>query len=155
MARKRSALDAGETRSDASEADAKPVLLSGGNPKIAKGEGEAPVRAYIDAMPGWKCDIGRRLDALITENVPGMRKAVKWNSLIYGKEQDGWFLGVHCFANYIKIAFFRGALLDPMPPVESKNEATRYFHVHENDAIDDDQLVSWIMQASRLPGERL
>ena len=132
-----------------------PVLLSGGNPQIAKGYGDEPVKAYIAAMPGWKSDIGRRLDALIVKTVPDVRKAVKWNSPLYGMEGDGWFLGVHCFAKYIKLAFFRGALLDPMPPVASKSAETRYFHIHEGDGLDEAQLADWIGQASRLPGERM
>jgi len=132
-----------------------PVLLSGGNPQIAKGYGDEPVKAYIAAMPGWKSDIGRRLDALVVKTVPDVRKAVKWNSPLYGMEGDGWFLGVHCFAKYIKLAFFRGALLDPMPPVASKSAETRYFHIHEGDGLDEAQLADWIGQASRLPGERM
>lgn len=132
-----------------------PVLLSGGNPQIAKGYGDEPVKAYIAAMPGWKSDIGRRLDALIVKTVPDVRTAVKWNSPLYGMEGDGWFLGVHCFAKYIKLAFFRGALLDPMPPVASKSAETRYFHIHEGDGLDEAQLADWIGQASRLPGERM
>ena len=132
-----------------------PVLLSGGNPQIAKGYGDEPVKAYIAAMPGWKSDIGRRLDALIVKTVPDVRKAVKWNSPLYGMEGDGWFLGVHCVAKYLQLAFFRGALLDPMPPVASKSAETRYFHIHEGDGLDEAQLADWIGQASRLPGERM
>ena len=130
-------------------------LLSGGNPQIAKGDGEAPVRAYIAAMPGWKSDIGRRLDALIEKTVPQVCKAVKWNSPFYGIEGDGWFLSYHCFAKYIKLTFFRGTALDPVPPVASKTEQTRYVHIHEGEAFDEAQLASWIKQASALPGERL
>ena len=88
----------------------KPKLLSGGNPQIAKADGDAPVQAYIAAMPGWKRDVGRRLDALITRTVPGVRKAVKWNSPFYGMEGQGWFLNFHCFTRYVKVAFFRGAV---------------------------------------------
>ncbi|HVQ07141.1 MAG TPA: DUF1801 domain-containing protein [Allosphingosinicella sp.] len=131
---------------------AKPRLLAGGNPQIAKGEGEAPVRAYIAAMPGWKSDVGRRLDALVTETVPGARKAVRWNSPFYGVEGRGWFLSFHCYTKYIKLAFFRGAALSPPPPVASRDENTRYFHIHEDDAIDEALVANWIRQASELPG---
>jgi len=131
------------------------VLLSGGNPQIAKGYGDGPIQAYIAAMPGWKSDMGRRLDALIEKTVPGVYKAVKWNSPFYGIEGDGWFLGLHCFNKYIKLAFFRGTALDPMPPVASKTAETRYFHIHEEDVLDEAQLADWIRQASRLPGERM
>ncbi|RXT24533.1 histidine kinase [Rhizobium leguminosarum] len=132
-----------------------PVLLSGGNPQIAKGYGDAPVQAYIAAMPGWKSDVGRRLDALITRTVPGVYKAVKWNSPLYGMEGQGWFLGVHCFAKYIKVAFFRGTSLSPIPPGESKQKEVRYFHIHEEDQLDEAQLAAWVEQASQLPGERM
>ena len=127
-------------------------LLSGGNPQIAKAEGDAPVQEYIAAMPGWKRDAGRRLDAIIERAAPGVRKAVKWNSPLYGVEGRGWFLGVHCFAKYIKIAFFNGASLTPPPPVESKDKNTRYFHIHEGEEIDEAQITRWVKQASRLPG---
>lgn len=132
-----------------------PVLLSGGNPQIAKGYGEAPVQAYIAAMPGWKSDVGRKIDALITKTVPGVKKAVKWNSPLYGVEEGRWFLGVHVFAKYVKIAFFEGAKLKPEPPVASKQAHVRYFHVHENDAIDEAQFTKWVKQASKLPGEKM
>jgi hypothetical protein len=134
---------------------AKPVLLSGGNPQIAKGYGDAPVQAYIAAMPGWKRDVGRRLDALVTRSVPGVHKAVKWNSPMYGVEGQGWFLGVHCFTKYIKLAFFRGTSLRPVPPVESRHAETRYFHIHEDGELDEAQLATWVTQASKLPGERM
>ncbi|AOF90453.1 DUF1801 domain-containing protein [Sinorhizobium sp. RAC02] len=133
----------------------KPGLLSGGNPQIAKGYGDGPIQAYIAAMPGWKSDVGRRLDALIEKSVPNVYKAVKWNSPFYGIEGEGWFLGYHCFAKYIKLTFFRGTSLDPVPPVASKTPETRYFHIHEDDDLDEAQLASWIRQASELPGERL
>jgi hypothetical protein len=136
-------------------APAKPALLSGGNPQIAKGYGDAPVQAYIAAMPGWKCDVGRRLDELITRSVPGVSKAVKWNSPLYGMDGEGWFLGIHCFTRYVKLAFFRGASLRPVPPGESKHREVRYFHIHEDDDLDEAQLAAWIEQASRLPGERM
>jgi len=130
----------------------KPKLLSGGNPQIAKGDGDEPVQAYIDAMPGWKRDVGRRLDALIERTVPDVRKAVKWNSPLYGMEGQGWFLGVHCFTKYIKLAFFRGAALDPVPPVASKDENTRYFHIGEDGQFDEALVADWVRQASELPG---
>ena len=138
-----------------SDKTTEPKLLSGGNPQIAKGYGDAPVQAYIAAMPGWKSEVGRKLDALIERTVPGVSKAVKWNSPMYGVEGQGWFLGVHVFAKYIKLAFFRGSSLDPVPPVASKHKEVRYFHIQENDPFDDDQLIDWVKQASRLPGERM
>jgi hypothetical protein len=112
---------------------AKPTLLAGGNPQIAKADGDAPVQAYIAAMPGWKRDVGRRLDALIVRTVPGVRKAVKWNSPLYRVDDEGWFLGIHTFTNYVKVAFFRGTSLSPVPPGESKSKDTRYLDLHEND----------------------
>ena len=129
-----------------------PVLLAGGNPQIAKGEGDAPVQAYIAAMPGWKRDLGRRLDALIVATVPGVSKAVKWNSPFYGVEGQGWFLNFHCFTRYVKVAFFRGAALDPPPPGASKHPDVRYLDIHEDDRLDETQLASWIRQAAALPG---
>jgi hypothetical protein len=134
---------------------AKPVLLAGGNPRIAKTDGDAPVQAYIAAMPGWKSDVGRRLDALIVRTVPGVRKAVKWNSPLYGREGQGWFLGIHTFTNYIKVAFFRGTSLRPVPPGKSRSKDTRYLDIHEDDRLDEAQLAAWVKQASQLPGERL
>ena len=138
---------------------AKPALLAGGNPQIAKADGDAPVQAYIAAMPGWKRDVGRRLDALIVRTVPGVRKAVKWNSPLYGVEgpgeENGWFLGFHCFTNYVKVAFFRGTSLRPVPPGESKSKDTRYLDIHEDDPLDEAQLAAWVKQASLLPGERM
>ncbi|MDG4892946.1 MAG: DUF1801 domain-containing protein [Mesorhizobium sp.] len=143
-----------ESQADASP-DKKPVLLSGDNPQVAKGHGDAPVQAYIAAMPGWKSEVGRRLDQLIVQAIPNVQKAVKWNSPFYGTDGEGWFLGIHCFARYIKVAFFRGLSLKPVPPVESKSRDTRYFHIHEGDRLDEEQIVSWVKQASRLPGERM
>lgn len=134
---------------------AAPKLLSGGNPQIAKGYGDGPVQDYIAAMPDWKSAVGRRLDSIITRAVPNVYKAVKWNSPLYGIEGDGWFLGIHCFAKYIKVAFFRGASLRPMPPVESKQKEVRYFHIHEGEAFDEKQFAEWAKQASRLPGEKM
>jgi hypothetical protein len=136
----------------ADEATKKPVLLSGGNPQIAKGDGDAPVQAYIAAMPGWKRAAGRRLDALVARAVPGARKAVRWNSPFYGGEGRGWFLAFHCFTRYIKLTFFDGAKLDPLPPVGSKDPNVRYLHIHEDEALDEAQLESWIRQAAALPG---
>jgi len=126
-------------------------LLAGGNPQIAKADGDAPVRAYIAAMPGWKRDVGRRLDALIARTVPGVRKAVKWNSPFYGIEGRGWFLSFHVFTNYVKVTFFRGTSLRPVPPGESKHEEVRYLDIREDD-FDETQLAKWIRQAAVLPG---
>jgi len=134
---------------------AKPVLLSGGNPQIAKAHGDAPVQAYIAAMPGWKRDIGRRLDALITRTLPQVHKAVKWNSPMYGIEGEGWFLSFHCYTHYIKVAFFRGTSLRPVPPGASRTQETRYLDVREDGAFDEAQFAEWVRQASRLPGERM
>jgi hypothetical protein len=134
---------------------AKPALLSGGNPQIAKGYGDAPVQAYIAAMPGWKRDLGRRIDALIVRTVPGVRKAVKWNSPFYGIEDGVWFLNFHCFTKYLKVAFFRGASLRPVPPSESKHKDVRYLDIHEDDPLDEAQLAAWVKQASLLPSERM
>ena len=131
---------------------AKPALLAGGNPQIAKADGDAPVRAYIDAMPGWKRDVGRRLDRLITRTIPGVRKAVRWNSPFYGIEGKGWMLSFHCFTTYVKVAFFSGTSLSPLPPGESKQDKVRYLDIHENEPLDQTQLANWVAQASRLPG---
>ncbi|MCR5884011.1 DUF1801 domain-containing protein [Rhizobacter sp. J219] len=130
----------------------KPKLLSGGNPQIAKGEGDAPVQAYIEAMPDWKRDIGRQLDALIVRSVPGVRKAVKWNSPFYGVEGQGWFVSYHCFNKYVKVTFFRGTSLEPMPPGESKTAETRYLDIREDGIPDEKQLASWLKQAAAIPG---
>jgi hypothetical protein len=132
-----------------------PVLLSGGNPRIPKGYGDAPIQAYIAAMPGWKRDVGRRLDALITQAVPDVRKAVKWNSPMYGVEEGHWFVSFHVFARYVKVAFFRGASMDPAPPVTSRQKDVRYVHVHEGEEIDEAQFTSWVKQAAALPGEKM
>jgi hypothetical protein len=131
---------------------AKPKLLAGGNPQIAKADGDAPVQAFIAAMPGWKQDVGRRLDAIIVAAVPGVRKAVRWNTPFYGVDGQGWFLGFHCMTKYVKVAFFRGAALRPVPPIESRQKDVRYFHVNEGDEIDEVQFADWVRQASRLPG---
>jgi len=132
----------------------KTKLLSGGNPQIAKGYGDAPVQAYIAAVPGWKRDVARRLDELIVRSVPGVRKAVKWNSPFYGVEDQLWFLSFHCFTKYIKVAFFRGASLRPMPPGTSRQETVRYLDIYE-DEFDEAQFAAWVKQASKLPGERM
>ena len=134
---------------------AKPILLAGGNPQIAKADGDAPVQAYIAAMPGWKRDVGRNLDALIVRAVPGVQKAIKWNSPFYGMADEGWFLSFHCFTKYVKVAFFRGTSLRPVPPGESRSKDTRYLDIRESDLLDEARLVSWVRQASRLPGEKL
>ncbi|WP_173932185.1 DUF1801 domain-containing protein [Chelativorans sp. Marseille-P2723] len=131
-----------------------PVLLSGGNPQIPKGYGDAPVQAYIAAMPGWKSDVGRRIDAIIERTVPNVSKAVKWNSPLYGVEGQGWFLSLHCFTNYIKVSFFRGASLHPVPPRPSKHKDVRYLDIYENQ-LDEAQFADWVEQASKLPGEKL
>ena len=131
---------------------AEPVLLSGGNPQIAKADGDAPVQAYIAAMPGWKSDVGRRLDSIIVRTVPGVRKAVRWNSPFYGMEGQGWFLNFHCFTKYVKVAFFSGTSLEPHPPGESKDENVRYLDIYEGDQFDEEQFAAWVKQASQLPG---
>ncbi len=131
---------------------AKPVLLSGGNPQIAKADGDAPVQAYIAAIPGWKSDVGRRLDKLIARTVPGVRKAVKWNSPFYGVEGQGWFLSFHCFTKYVKVTFFRGTSLRPVPPGASKHKEVRYLDIREDEPLDEKQLASWLRQAASIPG---
>jgi hypothetical protein len=130
----------------------KVVLLSGGNPQIAKADGDAPVHAYIAAMPGWKRDLGKRLDALIVRNVPNVRKAVKWNSPFYGIEGQGWFLSFHVFTRYVKVTFFNGTSLRPVPPGASKHKGVRYFDIHEGDELDEAQMATWVKQAAALPG---
>jgi len=132
-----------------------PTLLAGGNPQIAKGDGDGPVQAYIAAMPEWKRDVGRRLDAIIVSAVPGVLKAVKWNSPFYCVEGQGWFLNFHCFTRYVKVAFFRGTSLRPQPPGGSRHKEVRYLDIHEDDQLDEAQLAAWVKQASQLPGERM
>jgi hypothetical protein len=134
---------------------AKPALLAGGNPQVAKADGDAPVQAHIAAMPDWKRDVGRRLDALIARTIPGVRKAVKWNSPFYGVEDKSWFLSFHCFTKYVKVAFFRGASLRPVPPGSSRQQDVRYLDIHEDDELDEAQLTAWVKQASQLPDERM
>jgi hypothetical protein len=131
---------------------ATPVLLAGGNPQIAKADGDGPVQAYIAAMPGWKRDVGRSLDALIVRTVPNVHKAVRWNSPFYGIEGQGWFVTFHCFTKYVKVAFFQGTSLRPLPPGESKSKGTRYLDIREDDQLDQELVASWIKQASELPG---
>jgi hypothetical protein len=130
----------------------KVLLLSGGNPQIAKADGDAPVQAYIAAMPGWKRDLGKRLDALIVRNVPNVRKAVKWNSPFYGMEGQGWFLSFHVFTRYVKVTFFSGTSLRPVPPGASKHKDVRYFDIREGDELDEAQMATWVKQAAALPG---
>ncbi|HET6462345.1 MAG TPA: DUF1801 domain-containing protein [Candidatus Krumholzibacteria bacterium] len=139
-----------KTRSKARK-PAKARLLSGGNPQIAKGDGEAPVRAYIAAVPGWKREIARRIDAIISRDVPHVQKAVKWNSPFYGLPGNGWFLSFHCYTNYVKVVFFRGASLKPVPPIASKQEDVRYLNVGDGE-LDEKQFAAWVKQASRIPG---
>jgi hypothetical protein len=131
---------------------AKPALLAGGNPKISKADGDAPVQAYIAAMPNWKRAVGRHLDALIQRTLPDVSKGVRWNSPFYGIDGRGWFLSFHCFTKYVKVAFFRGTSLRPLPPGESTQQEVRYLDIHEDDQIDNAQLAAWVKQASRLPG---
>lgn len=135
-------------------AGAKPRLLSGGNPQIPKGDGDGPVQAYIKAMPGWKRDVGRRLDEIIVRNAPGVRKAVRWNSPFYGVEGRGWFLSFHCMTKYIKVAFLNGSSLDPKPPVESKHAQVRYLHIHEGEEIDAGLVGAWVRQGAEVEGDR-
>jgi hypothetical protein len=134
-------------------ANRQPTLLSGGNPQIAKADGDAPLQAYVAAMPGWKRDVGRRLDALIERTVPSVRKAVRWNSPFHGIEGRGWFVSHHCFRQYVKVVFFRGTSLSPLPPVASKDPDTRYFHIYEGDELDEALVASWVRHASQLTGD--
>jgi hypothetical protein len=133
----------------------KPKLLAGGNPQIAKADGDEPVQEYIAAMPGWKSALGTRIDTLVARTVPGVCKAVKWNTPLYGVEGDGWFLGFNCCTKYVKVAFFRGADLTPVPSNASTQKSVRYFHIYEGDEFDEEQFASWVKQASKLPGERM
>lgn len=142
-------------KSQTTAGDKPVVLLSGGNPQIPKGYGNEPVQAYIAAMPGWKQEIGRRLDEIIARTVPGVQKAVKWNTPFYGLDGKHWFLGFHCITKYVKVAFMQGASLEPMPPGPSRQKAVRYLDIHEDDGIDEAQFADWVKQASLLPGEKL
>lgn len=132
-----------------------PVLLSGGNPQIAKADGDEPVQAYIAAMPEWKSEVGRQLDSIITKSVEDVRKAVRWNSPFYGVEGMGWFVSFHCFTKYIKVTFLNGNSLSPPPPVDSKHSEVRYLHIYEDEGLDEAQFADWVTQASSLPGENL
>jgi hypothetical protein len=152
-AAKRSAAGRGAAKSPTARG-ARVKLLSGGNPQIPKSYGDGPVQAYIAAIPGWKRELARRIDALIVRTVPGVQKAVKWNSPLYGIEGESWFLSFHCFTKYIKLTFFRGRSLTPVPPGQSKHPEVRYLDVHE-DQLDESQLAAWVKQASELPGEDL
>lgn len=156
---KRGAAQASKSRKTALKspprAVARPKLLSGGNPQIRKAEGDAPVQAYIETCPGWKREVGRRLDAVIVRTLPGVRKSVKWNSPLYGVADQGWFLSFHCFTKYVKVAFFRGTSLRPLPPGESRQKEVRYLDIHEDDQFDEAQFAAWVKQASQLPGERM
>jgi hypothetical protein len=148
---------AGVQRGRAKSADtkrsaAKPKLLAGGNPQIAKADGDAPVQAYIAAMPGWKRDVGRRIDTIVTRTVPEVVKAVKWNSPLWGVEGQGWLLAAHCFTKFVRLTFFRGKSLHPPPPGESKSKDVAYLDIREGDAIDEKELAMWIRQAAALPG---
>lgn len=129
-------------------------LLSGGNPQIAKGHGDAPVQAWIAAAPDWKGDLTARLDAIITRTVPNVRKAVKWNSSLYGMEENRWFLGLQCMTKYVKVAFFKGAHLTPLPPNTSKQQEVRYLDLYEGQ-LDEKRFAAWVKQASRIPGEKM
>ena len=140
-----------EKKAVAKGSDAKPVLLSGGNPQIAKSDGDAPVQAYIAAMPGWKSDLGSRLDALIAREVPNVRKAVRWNSPFYGIKGQGWFVSYHVFVQYVKVTFFRGASLETVPPGSGKVKDPRWVDIYEGE-LDEEQMAEWIRQAAAIPG---
>jgi len=132
--------------------EGKPKLLAGGNPQVPKGDGDGPVQTYIEAMPGWKRDVGRKLDEIIEKTVPDLRKGVRWNSPIYGVPGQGWILLFHVYTKYVKVTFFKGTSLEPMPPVVSKHETERYYHVFEDEGVDEKQFASWVEQAAKLPG---
>lgn len=138
----------------AKKSAAKPKLLSGDNPQIPKGYGDAPVQAYLDAVPDWKQDVARRVDKLIVAAVPKVKKAVKWNTPLYGLEDDVFFIGYHCFKNYLKVTFFNGASLKPPPPGESKHKHVRYLDIREGE-LDEKQFTAWVKQAAKLPGEKM
>ena len=152
MARRSTRTSPGNSPAAQAKSGGEVVLLSGGNPQIAKADGDAPVQAYIAAMPEWKNDVGRRLDDLIVRTVPNVQKAVRWNSPFYGVEGQGWFLSYHVFTRYVKVTFLNGGSLDPLPPVESKDQDTRYFHIFEDGDIGEDQMTEWVRQAAALPG---
>ena len=150
MARVRASIVGGVSESKQNGGEVR--LLSGGNPQIPKGDGDEPVQAYIAAMPEWKRAVGEQLDDIITRTVPGVRKAVRWNSPFYGAAAAGWFVSYHCFTKYVKVTFFDGRSLDPVPPVESKDPTARYLHIHEDDELDESQFANWVEQAAALPG---
>jgi hypothetical protein len=137
------------------EPSEEPRLLAGGNPQIPKGDGDAPVQAYLDAMPGWKGDVGAHLDRLVRQAVPDVRKAVRWNSPFYGTAGNGWFLSLHCFTRYVRVTWLNGSELEPPPPGTSKHERVRYLDVHEGEEIDDALVASWLRQAAELPGDEI
>ena len=151
---KKTSGDSSPRKSTRAASPGEPRLLSGGTPQIAKADGDTPVQAYIAAMPGWKRDVGRRIDGIVTRTVPGVCKAVRWNTPFYGVEGRGWFLAFHCITRYVKVSFFRGTSLKPVPPVESKQKDVRYFHIHEDDVLDEAQFADWVQQASRIEGEK-
>ncbi len=132
-----------------------PKLLSGGNPQIPKGDGDAVVQAYIAAMPGWKSRVGRLFDALIVATVPEVAKAVRWNMPFYGAPGEGWHLGFRCFTKYVQISFLTGAALRPPPPLASKHPRVRYLNLYESEPLDEERLASWIAQAFQQPGDPL
>lgn len=132
-----------------------PKLLAGGNPQIPKGDGSKFVDMYLEAMPGWKQQVGNTLHTLILQTVPDVQMAVRWNTPFYGVAGNGWFMAYHCLTKYVKVSFFKGTSLDPVPPVSSKQESVRYFHIAEHDTVDEQRLTLWIQQASRIPGEQV
>ena len=142
------------TQRTSGRSGSEPVLLSGGNPQIAKGYGDEPVQAWIAASPGWKKDVGERIDAIVEQVVPGVEKAVKWNSPFYGRTRGEWFLSLHVYTRYVQVAFFRGTSLEPVPDGKSKHPEMRYFNIHEDEDFAD-RLAAWVKQASKLPGEKL
>ncbi len=152
VAKKTAKKAAPKARSKPAAQNGKVRLLSGGNPQIAKGDGDAPVQAYIAAMPGWKSDVGKRLDAIIMRALPNVQKAIKWNSPFYGAEGNGYFLGIHCFDKYVKVAFFHGTSLKPVPPGPSKDKNTRYLDIREGDEIDEKLIADWVRQSAVMPG---
>ncbi len=151
--RKTAAAHTGTSATSASKA--KPKLLGGGNPQIAKGYGDAPVQAYLQAIPDWKRAVAMRLDELITHAYPKVQKAVKWNTPMYGTDEKTFFMGFHMITKYVKVAFFQGAQLKPLPPDASTQKAVRYLHIHEHATLDEKQFTAWVKQAAKLPGEKM
>jgi len=132
---------------------AKPVkLLTGGNPQIPKGDGDAPVQAYIAAMPGWKSAVGKRLDALIVRNLPQVQKAVRWNSPFYGIEGQGWLVSFHVLTRCVQLNFFCGAALQPVPSGSGKDPNARWLNISEGEALDEAQITAWLKQAAGMSG---